>query len=177
MNEIKEIITKRYLNVNFTQLPSPAKNILCFRNDFSVHFIFLFEDLMKLEENWEENHNLLIKNYLEYDGPRYMEWNYYAVFIVTTVSIDEIEWNHMCSEIEANTSYSRKYLLKEDELSELPPGMINTEELKSKKVVAHGIRNEWEKVLGPDLYNRIINGPKASLAKRIRDMIEDKIEI
>jgi len=172
---IKSIVT-RYKKANFIQSTLPDKNILRFHNPFSVHFIFLVEDIAQLKQNWEKNHKILINDFAEYDGPRDMEWNYYAVFLVAVASGASEDLDQIRKEIESDTSYSRKYVFTENELDELPPGMISREELESKQVVAQNLIVEWEEVLGAELFSKIINGPKASLDKRIRKLIEAKID-
>lgn len=176
MKKLKERINTRYKEANFIQLPSPDKNILHFKNKFSIHFIFLFEDMLQLDDNWEKNHQFLIKNYLEYDGPRYMEWNYYAVIVVADNSIASTDLNLIRLKIEADISYSRKYVFSAKELDELPPGMISSEKLKSKKIAIQNLLTEWEEALGSKLFGKIVTGPKASLGRRIRSLIEEKIE-
>ena len=71
--------------------------------------------------------------------------------------------------------YSRKYVFTTDELDELPPGMIDAAEIKKQPVVIRDILQDWEKTLGEQLFEKIVNGPKTSVDLRLRHFINGKI--
>jgi hypothetical protein len=174
MNEMKKKIIEKYKKINFIYSKTPSEDILYFKNIFSIHYVFLFDTLNDLKNQWKTNHDNLIEDYIEKEMPRYMGWNYYAVFMVKADILDEQEWKALNDEIENDTSYSRKYLMKPKEINELPPGMLDIERINEKSHLTHNIREEWERTLGAELYRKIMRGPKAKLKQRILNFIEEK---
>lgn len=176
MNEIKKKIIEKYKKNNFKYSLTDREEILYFENIFSIHYIFLFNNLADLKNNWKTNHVNLIEDYIEKEMPNYMGWNYYAVFMVKAEILDEQEWKALNDEIENDTSYSRKYLMEQKEINELPPGMLDIERIDEKSHLTYNIREDWERTLGLELYRKITKEPKAKLKQRILNFIEEKIE-
>lgn len=168
---VRTDIINRYLEAGFECTETSSPKTLRFNNEFSIQFVFLCDSCIDLRENWRSLHQSLLEDYRTLKGPRYLEWNYYAIFVVTEVSNDE-ELDTLRNEIQFETSFSRKYVLAARELDDLPPSMINPKQLKGKSVSYQNLMNQWEKVLGPDLLQLLLKGPKVSIKKRLLDFIE-----
>ena len=93
---------------------------------------------------------------------------------MTEVSNDE-ELDTLRNEIQLETSFSRKYVLAAPELDDLPPGMINTKQLKGKTVSYQNFMNQWEMTLGSELLELLLKGSKATIKKRLLNFIEDHL--
>jgi hypothetical protein len=171
---IREDIIKHYLDVGFEHTDTSNPKILRFNNKFSIQFVFLCDSCIDLRESWRSLHQSLLEDYRTSTGPRYVEWNYYAIFVVTEVSSDE-ELDTLRNEIQLETSFSRKYVLAAPELDDLPPGMINTKQLKGKTVSYQNFMNQWEMTLGSELLELLLKGSKATIKKRLLNFIEDHL--
>lgn len=175
MNVTKEIVA-RYSRAGFQEAGSPTPKILRFNNSFSIHFIFLLDSWSDLKESWMRIHEYLKEDYRTFSGPRDMEWNYYAVFLVTEIFENDEELNSIRSGIQADTSYSRKYVLTIDNMDELPPGMISSKQLGRKGIAPENMIKQWEEMLGPELFNLLLLGPKSTIEKRLFNYIEKKVD-
>ena len=152
-----------------------TEDFLRFKNAFSVQYVFFFESTSSLSEQWESAHELLTEDYVSFKGPRDLEWNYYGVFLVKEVDLEEEELNILRLTIESNTAYSRKFVFAEKDVSELPPGVIPPQELQSRKMDSSSAIETWEEHLGKSLFNQITDGPKAAIEDRLRKLVRSKI--
>jgi len=171
---VREDIIKRYLDAGFRYADTSNPKILRFNNEFSIQFIFLCDSCIDLRGNWRSLHQSLLEDYRTSTGPRYLEWNYYAIFVVTEVS-DYEEFDILRNEIQLETSFSRKYVFAAPELDELPPGMINPKQLKGKTVSYKNFMDQWEMTLGSELLELLLKGSKATIKKRLLNFIEDRL--
>jgi len=171
---VREDIIKRYLEAGFGYTDTCNPKILRFCNEFSIHFVFLCDSCDDLRENWRSLHQSLLEEYRTSIGPRYLEWNYYAIFVVTEVS-DYEEFDILRNEIQLETSFSRKYAFSASELDDLPPGMINPKQLKGKTVSYQNFMDQWEMTLGSELLKLLLKGSKATIKKRLLKFIEDRL--
>jgi len=170
MKEIQPSIQLSYENAGF-MLTSAKSDYLRFQNPFSVHFVFLFDSLSHLAEGWKVAHDKLIEDYLNSSGPKDLEWNYYAVFVLLDTTFGDAELSQVRGEIEGNVAYSRKFLVEAIDFTDLPPGIIHPEEFQSKKLDTSSALQVWDKQLGKELFQLIVQGPKKSLEDRLRNLI------
>ncbi len=170
MREIDAKIQEVYEDAGFV-LTVTEPNRFTFQNPFSVHFVFLFEALSDLAEGWRSAHGKLIENYVTSGGPKDLEWNYYAVFVILEKNFSDEELRLIRSEIQGDTEYSRKFVMETVELSNLPPGILHFEELQSKKLDTSSALQVWDRQLGKELFQVIMRGPKKSLEDRLRNLI------
>ncbi len=175
MEKIESMISASYKQAGYRKTDSPSEDILRFENDFSIHFIFLFKSSADLGRDWREAHENLIKDYRQFKGPRYMEWNYYAIFVVHDDSNTDVHFDKTRDEVQSNLAYSRKYVLTADELKELPPGMISEKEMESGDGTFPDALEEWKCGLGENLFDEIVMSPKASVEDRLRKFLENQI--
>lgn len=172
---LREKIIERYERAGFRKQETQHWHSIRFANQYSVHFVFLFDSLGDIKAEWKSRHELLIEDYLDYKGPRDVEWNYYGIFAVNVKEETESnEFEYIRTAIEANTSYSRKFVMRTSDNDQLPPGRVNV-----------GYRSDvlldpavpilmWEKILGEKLFATIVEGPKNSIGTRLRDLIVEK---
>ena len=172
---VKRKIIELYKNAGFGMLETQYSQCIRFANQFSVHFVFLFDSLGELREEWKTRHDLLTEDYLNFTGPRDLEWNYYGIFSVgIKEEVDGSEFEHMRAIIEADTSYSRKFVVRTSDNDQLPPGRVDIGDGSDAFVDPDVPIILWEKILGEKLFETIVEGPKSSIGIRIRDLIEEK---
>jgi len=169
-------ISKIYKSAGFEETKLPQDFILRFANDFSIHFVFLFESFGKMKEDWEAAHDLLIDHYRAHEGSPDMEWNYYSVFVVPSESMQKQDYRELKRIIESNTAYSRKFVFSDSEFDELPPGMIRAKELSSREISFKNPLESWEGTLGKELFGIVLDGPKSSIKERIKAFIQGNID-
>lgn len=163
-------VRERYLSSGFLETDCKIPNLLRFGNQFSEHFVFLFDSLEDLVENWQEEHSKLVLTYQEYTGPHDMEWNLYAIFLCEECSADtRIAASRR--DIETDTSYSRKFVLALDEINSLPPGRITQEDFGKAKRKETNLVANWQGVLGDELFQALAESPKKAIHSLIKDYI------
>ena len=174
--ELIEKIKNKYLISDFKLLLA-EEHFLSFSNKFSKHFIFIFDSVGALEQNWEDIHKRLINDYIAFTGPKDMEWNFYSIFVVSQLKIDEKSiLADVRSTIQSDKSYSRKYVYAGEDLEDLPPGIIIKDDLKSGVSSSENIYLSWEKTLGQKFFDLIVTDTKQDIQKRIEDFLEKSDE-
>ena len=172
---IRRIIIENYETAGFWMQETQHSQSLRFSNQFSVHFVFLFDSLGELKDEWKTRHDLLTEDYLRYIGPRDLEWNYYGIFSVDMQDeVENTEFEHMRTIIEANTSYSRKFVVRTSDNDQLPPGRVDIGDRSDVHLDPAVPIILWEKILGEQLFEAIVEGPKNSIGARLRDLIVEE---
>lgn len=172
-NSMTTNVRERYLNSGFKERDSGTGNLLRFGNDFSEHFVFLFDSLDDVLENWKQEHGRVIEVYREYSGPRDMEWNFYAIFLYEEASTDPRAGDSR-RKIESDTAYSRKFVLSVCEIDTLPPGRITQRDLGNSRRKETNLVENWQKVLGDRLFQSLVESPKKALPTLMQDYIRQK---
>lgn len=172
---IREIIIERYERAGFQVQETQHSHSIRFANQYSVHFVFLFDSLSDIKAEWETRHELLTEDYLDHTGPRDVEWNYYGIFAVNVKNeMENSEFECIRTLIEGNTSYSRKFVMRTSDNEQLPPGRVNVG-YRSDVLLDPAVPIViWEKILGEKLFATIVEGPKNSIGTRLRDLIVEK---
>ena len=169
--ELIKKIKDKYLIRDFKLLLA-EEDSLYFSNKFSRHFIFIFDSVDALERNWGDMHKRLIDDYIAFDGPKDMEWNFYAIFVISQLKADERSLlADVRSKIQSDKSYSRKYVYEDGDLEDLPPGIIIKDDLKSGSWSTDNIYLSWEKTLGKKFFDLIVTDTKQDIFKRIEDFL------
>ena len=170
MNDLKEQITVRYKMHQFKKI-GETQSGLKFANMFSRHFVFVVSSVDELLMFWQKLHEEVVQEYREFSEESFLEWNFYTVFIIREHDLSN-EQKARLLEIEEDRSYSRKYVRTAAEIKTLPPGIIRREELGGKENVIKDVAQQWREVLGENLYDVIMNGPKNAVEQRLRRGVE-----
>jgi hypothetical protein len=170
MNDLKEQITVRYEMHRYKKI-GETQSGLKFANMFSRHFVFVVSSVDELLMFWQKLHEEVVQEYREFSEESFLEWNFYTVFIIREHDLSN-EQKARLLEIEQDRSYSRKYVRTAEEIKELPPGIISSDELGAKEDMTENITQQWRDVLGGKLYDVIITGPKNAVEKRLRRKAE-----
>ncbi len=175
LDSIRSKIETEFQNSGFSHCTKQSNSDLCFENEFAVYFVFVLDTASELRKDWKDLHVRLIEHYQEHEGPEDREWNYYAIYVVLGKSGTTSGFLDLKRLIEADTNYSRKFVLTTDEIDIMPPGKLSDEDLKAKSDEIPDPREHWEKILGRELIEAICEGPKNKIEDRIRKVIEDGI--
>jgi len=170
MNDLTERIVARYEMHHYKKI-GETQSGLKFANMFSRHFVFVVSSVDELLKLWQKLHEEVVQEYREFSEESFLEWNFYTVFIVKEHDLSD-EQKARLLEIEQDRSYSRKYVRTVTEIKTLPPGIISREELGEKENVIKDVTQQWREVLGENLYNVIMNGPKNAVEQRLRRGVE-----
>ena len=168
----KNKVIKEFQRSGFSHYAEKPNGVLCFKSDFAFYFVFFVDTASQLKEQWQDLHVTLMDHYRAYEGPEDREWNYYAVYVVVDKSLLNQELIDVKRAIEADTKFSRKFVLTTDEIDVLPPGMLSEEDLNAKDDKISDPFEHWEKILGRELIELICEGPKKTIEDRIRKVID-----
>ena len=168
----KDKVIKEFQRSGFSHCTEKPNGDLCFESYFAFYFVFFVDTTSQLKEQWQDLHVTLVDHYRAYEGPEDREWNYYAVYVVLDKSLSNQELIDVKRAIEADTKFSRKFVLTTDELDVLPPGMLSEEDLSAKGDKISDPLENWEEILGRELIEFIREGPKKTIEDRIRMVID-----
>jgi len=174
IKHVRDKVIKEFKRSGFSHCTKKPNGDLYFENDFAFYFVFFIDTASQLKEQWQDLHVTLMDHYRSYEGPEDREWNYYAVYIVLDKSLANKELLDVKKTIEANSKYSRKFVLTKDELDVLPPGILSKEDLSAKGDKISDPLEQWEKILGRELIELICKGTKNTIEDRIRKVIENE---
>ena len=168
----KDKVIREFRRSGFLHYAEKPNGVLCFESDFAVYFVFFVNTASLLKKQWQDLHISLINHYRAYEGPEDREWNYYAVYVVVDKSLSNQELIDIKRVIEADTKFSRKFVLTADDLDVLPPGMLSEEDLSARGDKISDPLEHWEGILGREFIEIIREGPKKTIEERIRKVID-----
>jgi hypothetical protein len=168
-NDILKQVEKKYIEAGFTL--EQREDILIAKNNFSVHYIFYFDDLDLAKLHYSDAQSLLEKDFLSSDQMSDIYWNFYSVFLVgTSSSTDFLEFRE---KVETDLRISRKFVYTIADIALLPP-LFFVGAWKIATETASPWENEWKEVLGEELYDKIIENPKSHTEDIVRQYIDDR---
>lgn len=169
MNIIKRI-SKIYIDTGFEILRENDHRAV-YKNKYSIHYAYSYDSISEAHEKWNDDHQSLIDDYKTHEGPRDLEWNFYAVFFINSPVTEEFEKLRVI--IQTNTAFSRKFMYSRDEINELPPGSIPLNQTPVDSLLTTDLIGEWKKTLGNHLFEIVVNGPKSGIEERYSKYIEE----
>jgi len=172
MTKTEKMVLQQYIDAGYEHVPN-ARIQLRFKNDFSMHYVFICNNADQLSKEWRVRHKQVIDEYADYEGPSFMDWNYYEVFLVDE-SFDPSTQSQLIFEIEQEKSYSRKFVRSITEISSLPPGAIRTQDLQKGERSLDNALKSWESTIGERLYQTIVDGPKNRIEERLEGLIREE---
>lgn len=169
--ELLKEIESKYEEAGFV-VAKKLDNSIVFKNKFSVHYIFCFDELNEAYTKAEESLAYLENDYLKEDLITDLYWNFYAIFIVKAES-SEAKFIELKKNIENNFRMSRKYVLSAKHIESLPPLFIKItgrEHIKSESIW----EKEWREAIGEKLYDSIVDSPKSHVENILKEYVNDK---
>lgn len=178
MIEITKKIINYYQEADF-KIVRTEPDYLRFENKFSIHYVFLCGKTITGIENTksrlEKFNEIFLDDYTTSSYHNSVYWNYYAIFIFELeAGEDDSAFNKIKQDIEKDRNMSRKFVLKTEDLNELPPlyfRPIKTISVEKESFWEIG----WRNATGEELYDSIVESSKNQISTILDGFIDDKI--
>lgn len=170
-DHITDQIISNYQAAGFFWEEPLTEGVLHFSNRFSNQFVYLVDSYEDLSDGWQNLHRTLVRVYQDHEGPRDMEWNFYAVFLVLEPVANDGELSSLRREIESDTSFSRKFVFSIDQVAMLPPSRITQDDLGRGSQIQTDLTDKWQQTIGEGLFREIMECKKKDIPDTVLDYI------
>ncbi len=170
--EAIKAITKKYIDAGFEKDPH-NEYVYKFKNKFSVHFLYVFNDFKDIEENRANYENIFSEDFLTTNYFSDLYWNYYSIYYVN-VAEESVVDHRKRDVIENDTNMSRKFVINSNQLNNLPPIYYKPDQSHLKRFDSVW-EDQWSQSIGNEFYIDLVESSKGKIMELLKGWLNAEL--